>query len=251
MRRQSFCAPFHIGKAYADPHALMVQVVNPTAGVFAGDDLRLQIVVEPGARLHIGTPSANRIHQMHAGSARLRQSFQVAAGGWLEVNPATLIPQHGSRYRQTVNLELERGAELFFVESLAPGRVARGEVFQYHEIDWELNLTIAGELILRECFRLRPIQGRLPVLERAFPGSYFASILLVTERIEDTASCWSQVRGLANDDVLLGATRICRGGWVIRVLSRDSHAQSQVLIRLRQILGDHLEPLQAEMRNGR
>src|SRR6478672_8677605 len=147
ISHQSFSAPFHISKSYQSGHALMVQVINPTAGLFAGDRLESAIRVEHGARLHISTPSSTRIHTMHSGMAQTLQSFHVAEGGWLEYSPASLIPQRRGRYRQTTRVELERGAELFFFETLAPGRVACGECFEFHELDWDFSLVYDKQLI--------------------------------------------------------------------------------------------------------
>ena len=44
---QSFRAPFHLSKSYWDVDAgvLIVQVVNPTAGILAGDRLESSVAV--------------------------------------------------------------------------------------------------------------------------------------------------------------------------------------------------------------
>src|SRR5476649_850599 len=84
LATQSFRAPFHVSKPYwdADTRTLLVQVVNPTAGILAGDRLESAIAVDAGAALLVTTPSASRIFQMKAGTAECRQHFTVAAGGW-------------------------------------------------------------------------------------------------------------------------------------------------------------------------
>src|SRR5215211_5415494 len=89
LTAQSFRAPFHISKPYwdADTRALLVQVVNPTAGILAGDRLESQISVEGDAALLVTTPSASRLFQMRGGDAECRQKFSVQGGGWLEVMP--------------------------------------------------------------------------------------------------------------------------------------------------------------------
>ena len=144
IREQSFRAPFHLSKPYWDDHALIVQIVNPTAGVFAGDALTSRVAVESGARVLLTTPSANRIHAMPAGRASLEQHFSVADDAWLEVMPELFIPQAQCRYRQRTSLEVAESGEIFFVETLAPGRVARGEIFEFSEIEWEFELRHAG-----------------------------------------------------------------------------------------------------------
>ena len=48
ISRQSVSVPFHFSKPYWNGRALVAQVINPTAGLFAGDTLRSKITVEPG-----------------------------------------------------------------------------------------------------------------------------------------------------------------------------------------------------------
>ena len=57
LREQSFRAPFHLSKPHEDAGALVVNVVNPTAGIFDGDELELQATVEAGARLVLTAPA--------------------------------------------------------------------------------------------------------------------------------------------------------------------------------------------------
>src|SRR6185369_2094376 len=89
---QSFRAPYHLSKPYwdADAGTLLVQVVNPTAGILEGDFLESAIGVEKGASLLVTTPSASRVFKMAGGSAECRQHFTVAKGAWLEVLPEPL-----------------------------------------------------------------------------------------------------------------------------------------------------------------
>ena len=108
---QSFRAPFHLSKPYWDEDArtLLVQVVNPTAGILSGDRLESAIEVEAGASLLVTTPSASRVFKMIDGSAECRQHFTVAKGAWLEILPEPLVPHRGCRYRQTTKVEVEPG----------------------------------------------------------------------------------------------------------------------------------------------
>ncbi|MDB6139069.1 MAG: urease accessory protein UreD, partial [Verrucomicrobiaceae bacterium] len=158
---------FHLSKSYWDGHVLMVQWVNPTAGVFAGDVLESDVAVGPGASLLVTTPSATRIHTCISAeqpAGRQQQRFQVAKGGWLEVQPEWLIPQRGSAFRQITEIELEKGGGLFYAELLAPGRIAHGEALLFEELDLRLRLKVGGKLVVQERLyataqRLWPLQG--------------------------------------------------------------------------------------------
>ncbi|HYD85647.1 MAG TPA: urease accessory protein UreD, partial [Opitutus sp.] len=118
LAEQSFRAPFHLSKPYwdADAGVLIVQVVNPTAGILAGDRLESDIAVDAGAAVCVTTPSASRVFKMKDGVAECRQRFCVAAGGWLEVMPEPLVPHRGCVYRQVTTVEVEAGGALFFVD---------------------------------------------------------------------------------------------------------------------------------------
>ena len=84
LARQSFRAPFHLGKSYWESGVLQVRVVNATAGILAGDRLDLAIRVRSGAALLVLTPAATRAFMMRRGAAECRQMFKVEAEGRLE-----------------------------------------------------------------------------------------------------------------------------------------------------------------------
>ncbi len=61
LSRQSFRAPIHLSKPHWDGHHLIVNIVNPTAGLFAGDSIELAVHVCAGARVVLTSPSAARV----------------------------------------------------------------------------------------------------------------------------------------------------------------------------------------------
>jgi urease accessory protein len=248
ISRQSFCAPYHISKPYQAEHALVVQVVNPTAGLFSGDRLESCIHVERGARLLLSTPSASRAHTMHSGRAELAQTFHVAEGAWLEYSPAPLIPQRASEIRQTTQVRLDAGGEMFFLEILAPGRVARGECFEFSKVDWDFSLFHDGRLIAAERFILRPGDESLTALRSPFSAGYYASGYLVTSRIPLEDECWENIRALNSKDVLVGTSRLSQGGWGIRILARESVAMQKTIAHLRRSLSVRLPELGTQVR---
>ena len=248
IREQSFRAPFHLSKPYWDEHALLVQIVNPTAGIFAGDTLRSRVLVENGARLLLTTPSANRIHAMPAGRATLEQHFTVAHGGWLEVMPELFIPQAQCRYAQRTTLDVALGGEVFFVETLAPGRVARGEVFAFTEIAWEFELHHAGRLLARERFTLHPSDESTATLRAPFSTGYYGSCYIISDRVPPDHPVWRVIHDLASDTALVGASRLSSGGSTIKILAADSIALNRILRAIRTILAEFLPPLRCAAR---
>jgi len=243
IRTQSFSAPFHISKPHWDGKVLVLQIVNPTAGLFAGDKLESEIRVETEANFLVTTPSASRIHTSKGGWAEVRQQFHVSDKAWLEYSPAMLIPQVQGKYRQFTDIHIEKWGELFFFETLAPGRVAGGESFQYEEIDWESNLHLDNILIARERFFLRPDNHSILPLRKPFTTGYYASGYLITDRITPDSPLWTKVHELNSDQVLLGTTRLLKGGWSIKLLAENSITLKKTLASLRLILSENLPQL--------
>lgn len=235
LREQSFRAPFHLSKPHHDADALVVNVVNPTAGIFDGDELELLAHAEPGARLVLTTPSAGRIYKSRGGGpAVMRQKVTAGAGSFVEFLPEPLIPQAGAVYSQQTELLASDGAELLFFEWLSPGRVAGGEVFAYQKLDWRTDVRVNGKLVARERYILEP--GRpetLAPLRRRFSQAHYLGCFWITERafpVEEVAALEQ-----AEEGIYLGWTALCAGGWSIKILGTDALTTRRVLSRLRGI----------------
>jgi len=236
LSHQSFKAPFHISKPYWDGQHLTVQIINPTAGILSGDRLHLDVQVEQGGRLTLTTPSATRVYAMPGGSAAAVQRFSVAAGARLCSVPAMLVPHRNSRFQQTTRIEVERGGELFYIESLAPGRVAHGESFAYTEMRFELELYWDGHLNAREQFRLWPDDLSLSAIRGIFPHAYWVSCYLITNQLAEANPAISSIRELHCADAFVGVSRLPFAGWSIKILAQDSCALHRTLADLRRIL---------------
>ncbi|RYD46482.1 MAG: hypothetical protein EOP85_07335 [Verrucomicrobiaceae bacterium] len=121
VSRQSFRAPIHLSKSHLDQGHLVQSIVNPTAGFFDGDELRINVEVEAGARLVLSTPSASRVYRTRSGeAAKNKQNFTVGENAMLEWIPEPFIPHAGARYVQRTLLDLHPSASLLFFDWIAP-----------------------------------------------------------------------------------------------------------------------------------
>lgn len=254
LAAQSFRAPYHLSKPYwdADGGALIVQVVNPTAGILAGDRLESEIAVEPEAALLVTTPSASRVFQMREGFAENRQHFAVRAGGWLEVSPEPLVPHRGCVYRQSTTVEVEAGGALYFVDQLMPGRVGHGEAWSWQRLSLELSVRAAGELILRERFDQSGEDLRaLARLCGSGDIACFANAILIAPDLaaSEAFAAWrAELAGLHGEGLWLGVSALRRGGWSLKLVARDSILLRQALRDARRILAAYFPRLRSDTR---
>jgi urease accessory protein len=233
LRHQSFRAPIHLSKPHLDENVLVVNVVNPTAGLLAGDRIECRASAETGAALSLTTPSASRAHRMSTGHAEVVQNLRVARGGWLESWPELFIPQGGTRFRQSTNIIVEEGGELLFFESLAPGRVASGEAFEFAELVWETDIFVGDAHIVRERYRLVPDDEAVRALRRQFEHAYYASCFAVSPLLVRELPCWSAIRALHAPDVWIGCGALGHGGWVVKCVADGSIALRRTLAAVR------------------
>ena len=249
LAAQSFRAPYHISKPYwdADARALLVQVVNPTAGILSGDRLQSEIAVQDDAALLVTTPSASRVFRMREGAAECRQHFAVSAGGWLEVMPEPLVPHRGSRYRQVTTVDVEAGGALFFVDQLMPGRVGHGEAWQWEQLQLELTVQVAGQLVLRE--RLDQTGNDLRQMAEftgGGPAACFANAILIASAPD--AAWRPEIAALHRDGVWVGVSALRLHGWSLKVVAPDAVRLRQTLREARRILARYFPRLGCDPR---
>ena len=227
LASQSFRAPFHLGKPYweAETRTLLVQVVNPTAGILAGDRLESEVSVGRGAALLLTTPSATRIFQMKSGNAESRQRLTVEAGGWLETMPEPLVPHRGSSFRQCTSIAIEPGGEMFYADILMPGRVSHGEAWEWNRLGLEMEVRRGGELVLRERFeQTGPELCALAEFAGTGPKACFGNAILLAEPSVDDSGWQSAIAALHGQGLWVGLSALHRGGWTIKLVAAD-HAK--------------------------
>ena len=290
LAEQSCRSPFHLSKPYWDDAAgtLLVQVVNATAGILAGDCLESDFAVGPGASLLVTAPSASRVFRMgEGGAATCRQHFRVEAGGWLEVLPEPLVPHRGCRYHQTTRLEAAAGAGVFYADLLLPGRPAHGEAWAWDRLCLETEVRVAGELVLRERFD-QTGAGLHSLAEWAGSGGtacFGNALLLLPEacsaekasspsglagrgsppgepsrpRLTGDGSpyLWNSagltaalagVSALHRDGVQVGVSALRRGGWSIKFVAPDAQRLRDTLRAIRTELSTVCPRLAADAR---
>lgn len=248
LSRQSFRAPIHLSKAHVESGALVVHLVNPTAGFFDGDRLDLRAVAGKDCHLALSTPGASRVHRARSQSPALcHQQLEVESGAFLEWIPEPFIPQAGARYFQRTEIDLAENSGLLFFEWITPGRVARGEIFAYESLRWELDLRDRGKLLARERFDLRPSNPSITALRERFDSAHYLTAFAAG--IDPDHWPAAELDALTTATTYLGHGPLSDRVHVVRALCADSLAARALIVRLRHLL--HLASRRPEPRLGR
>lgn len=225
--------PLRVVHAFPQPYGgTLLHLHNLSGGVLAGDTLSCEIEVGPAARVQLTTTSATRIYRSRADSpaARQRYTVRVQRGGLLEYVPDQLIPFADSLYQQSTSIELAEDAGLFWWETLAPGRLARGECFAYTSLQLETEITVRGLPIVYERFRLEPQHSALSSPARLGPFLYSSSFLICHTGLSSTR--WMEVEqeltALAQQltrsgEIVWGVSSLVAHGLLVRAASRRGY----------------------------
>lgn len=108
-------------------------ILNPTGGVVGGDNLDIEIWLEPGAHAFLTTPSATKVYRTIGPLAQQRLIFSLKRDSVLEYLPRVTIPFAGSSFYQNALLFMEEGAKAIFLDIFSAGRKARGEHLAFDE----------------------------------------------------------------------------------------------------------------------
>ena len=108
--------------------------MNTSPGLLAGDALGMSVKLAAGSSLYLMDQAATKVHQMPSG-AIATVDYEIVVDDWatLEFLPEPLILFTDSTLRQTTRIILHPNAGLSWGEIILPGRLARGERFQFQE----------------------------------------------------------------------------------------------------------------------
>jgi urease accessory protein len=239
--------PLRVVRAFAlEDGAAMVHLHNVSGGLLGGDRLELAVNVGAEACAQITTTGATRIYRPREEAAVTTQTNEVVVGenALLEYLPDAVIPFAGAHFAQRTVVRLSVGAGLFWWEILAPGREARGEIFEYASLEMKTDLVAMGRPIAIE--RVRIVPGNHSPASLARFGSYRTWATFYICRVGLDASAWldleRHLREAAEgfcasdqDQALWGISTLTAHGLVVRcvaVRGRDVLPGLQALWRV-------------------
>jgi len=208
------------------------------------------VTLDVGAQAYITTPSATKLYAAPDQPACQQLDFTVHAGAVLTYLPEPTIPFANAAFRQHMTVRLGDGAGVFLGEILAPGRMARGELFAYREYSASLRVEDAhGDVLLIDRTRLHPQQDDLRALGMlegyCYLGTFYA---LGDPTALDAALAPALHDLLGGDPHLVGsATTLAQGGIAIRFLADTPMRANQALYQIcnvlrQQVLGHPAAP---------
>ena len=215
-----------------DTGTAYIYLLNPGGGILGGDRYQITVLLQAGARAYVTTPSATKLYAAQNAAAQQWIDLTLQAGAVLTYMPEQTIPFAQSAFQQHITLRLSSGACAFLGDIVAPGRLARGEVFAYREYSSSLRVEDdQGTVHVVERLHLRPQQQTVHGLGLLEGYDYVGTFYALGDHATFTSQMADNVHALlANRQGLLGsATTLPQGGLAVRVLAADHTRVSQAL----------------------
>jgi urease accessory protein len=111
---------------------------NNSPGLFPRDRLNFDFNLAKNTQLYLTEQSATKVHPMAANAvAEVNYRWQIGERATIEFVPEPLILYRDSALNQTTTIKIHPTANLFWCDLILPGRLARGESYQfrsYHHV---------------------------------------------------------------------------------------------------------------------
>ncbi len=131
-------------------------------GLVAGDQTSLEIVVEPGARVFVGTQASSKVyHNRDLEPCGHQTTAHVGAGSLLVLAPDPAQLFADSTYRQRQEFHLAPEASLVLVDGFGSGRVARGERWDFNHYASRNIIRVGDRTVMWDALQLDPADGGL------------------------------------------------------------------------------------------
>ena len=235
--------PLYVQKAlYYDetiPSMAHVFVLSPSGGVLQGDRYRTDIELKNGAISHITTQGATRMYKMNSNYATQMINLNVGKNCYLEFLPEQLIPYKNSRYYQKATFKIDDSATLVYSETIVPGRVAMGELFDYDVCCLKtLCYDDKQEMKFHDNCILEPKKQTMNSLG-IFGNKTVHSMMYVVTKQECIEELYETINQLFkdNDEIIGGASILPNNsGLSVRVLSNSSELNKTTVYNIAQIV---------------
>ncbi|MEP7188626.1 MAG: urease accessory protein UreD [Roseiflexaceae bacterium] len=208
-------------------------------GILAGDHYDLRIALGDGAGARVTTAAATQVYRMPHGEATQILQLQLGAGSRLDWLPEPTILFGGARFSQITSVTLGPGARLALLDVLVPGRLARGEVYQFERYATRLEARdSAGRLLLAERALLEPRRHDLTAPGLLGTTPVLGSLYILGDSVDAASDCARVARrdgalsGLS-PSINLGTAMLPNGcGMLVRALGTTASGVHAALLTI-------------------
>jgi urease accessory protein len=243
------CGPLRVQKALYPEGAAVCHavIIHPPGGIAGGDDLCLEVDLEPGSTAVLTTPGAAKWYKAPRNPSRQQITIRLAKGSRLDWLPQENIFFNAARAESLFKLQMEPDATATGWEIGVLGRQASSEKWLEGSLRWETSILgpdgtflWVERMLLDATSRVRSAPQGLSGFD-AF-GTFWAvgseGVAKLAEELSASLPFESDLRA--------GATSMAGGVLLVRVLAKNVERIRQLLIACWTLLRPKIHGLQPQ-----
>ena len=144
-----------------DTNRAYLYTMNISPGLLAKDELNMALQLEANTSLYLTDQAATKVHPMldRDNKATVNYQIELRSHASLELVPEPIILYTDAALEQNTTIKLESTAKLFLTEIILPGRLARGEFYNFRYYFNRLQVTdLSCNLLFTDAIHL---EGKL------------------------------------------------------------------------------------------
>lgn len=208
------------------PH---VYLLHPSGGLVGGDELILDVQLEPQSKALLTTVSAAKFYRTNGLYASQQNIFKVANNAILEWVPQSSIFYPQSKAKISTTFILESGARIITFEILCFGSVVLNSGCSPKEINIFLSINLSNSIGLQERLQLNALDYSIKLGGFKICAFFFA--------VPSNEKMLFQVRKLIETDLVddhfqIGGVTLLEELLVVRLLGNDHQNLKKLLYRI-------------------
>ena len=247
ITRKQTQVPLYVQKAlHYDldyPSMAHVFILSPSGGILQGDRYRMDVELKNNAISHLTTQGATRIYKMESNYATHMVTLNLKDNSYLEFIPEQIIPYKNSRFYQKTNLDIDESSTVIYSETIVPGRIAMGEMFDFDVCYLKTEGKINGKTKFRDSSLLTPKTQKIHALTMFDNKTILTSVYVLTKK--DVTKINDLINELfSNMENMSGGSSLMPNdsGISIRILGNSSEDQKITIYEILKIIRKEILP---------
>jgi len=215
------------------PSMAHIFILSPSGGILQGDRYRMDIELKNNAISHLTTQGATRIYKMDSNYATHMVNINLKNNSYLEFIPEQIIPYKNSRFYQKTQLNIDDSSTVVYSETIVPGRIAMGEMFDFDVCYLKTDGTLNEKIQFRDSSLLIPKKQKIKSLTMFDDKTILTSVYLMTKKPT------KKINDLINEmffqlpDIAGGSSIMpYNSGISIRILGNSSEDQKTIIYEI-------------------
>ena len=218
-------------------------ILSPSGGILQGDRYRMDVELKNNAISHLTTQGATRIYKMDSNYATHMVAINLKNNSYLEFIPEQIIPYVDSRFYQKTELNIDDSSTVVYSETIVPGRIAMGEMFDFDVCYLKTEGSIDKKIQFRDSSLLIPKEQKTNSITMFDDKTILTSVYLMTKKPVEKIN--EKINELFSQlDEISGSSSIMpnKSGLSVRILGNSSEDQKTTIYEILKIIRKEILP---------